>query len=133
MNFKLTNRSNSTEIGTKVQLIRKYFGVKQEALASELGISQQEYSKIEQQEDIEESTLSEIARALNVSPHVIKNFNVEKAIANINYSHTGNSNPEFENTRVIHVDPINKIVELYERLLNSEREKIELLKNTINQ
>lgn len=133
MNFKLTNRSNSTEIGTKVQLIRKYFGVKQEALASELGISQQEYSKIEQQEDIEESTLSEIARALNVSPQVIKNFNVEKAIANINYSHTGNSNPEFENTRVINVDPINKIVELYERLLNSEREKIELLKNTINQ
>lgn len=129
MNFKLTNRSNSTEIGTKVQLIRKYFGVKQEALASELGISQQEYSKIEQQEDIEESTLSEIARALNVSPQVIKNFNVEKAIANINYSHTGNSNPEFENTRVINVDPINKIVELYERLLNSEREKIELLKS----
>lgn len=129
MNFKLTNRSNSTKIGTKVQLIRKYFGVKQEALASELGISQQEYSKIEQQEDIEESTLSEIARALNVSPQVIKNFNVEKAIANINYSHTGNSNPEFENTRVINVDPINKIVELYERLLNSEREKIELLKS----
>ena len=129
MNFKLTNRSNSTKIGTKVQLIRKYFGIKQEALASELGISQQEYSKIEQQEDIEESTLSEIARALNVSPQVIKNFNVEKAIANINYSHTGNSNPEFENTRVINVDPINKIVELYERLLNSEREKIELLKS----
>ncbi len=133
MNFKLTNRSNSTKIGTKVQLIRKYFGIKQEALASELGISQQEYSKIEQQEDIEESTLSEIARALNVSPEIIKNFNVELAIANINYSHTGNSNPEFENTRVIHVDPIDKIVELYERLLNSEREKIELLKNTINQ
>jgi len=129
MNFKLTNRSNSTKIGTKVQLIRKYFGIKQEALASELGISQQEYSKIEQQEDIEESTLSEITRALNVSPQVIKNFNVEKAIANINYSHTGNSNPEFENTRVLHVDPINKIVELYERLLNSEREKIELLKS----
>lgn len=62
---------NRRHVGRNVQRVRTYFGVKQEALAAELGISQQEVSKIEQQDEIEEKLLSQIAGALGVSAEVI--------------------------------------------------------------
>ena len=106
-----------------------YFGVKQEALAADLGISQQEVSKIEQQEEIEEEMLSQIACVLGISPEVIRDFDVEKAIYNIN-NIRDNTFEQGATSIAQQFNPIEKIVELYERLLKSEREKIELLKNS---
>ncbi len=117
-------------IGQNIQKVRVYLGVKQDTLAKELGITQQEVSKIEKQEFIEESILLNIADVLSISPEVIRNFDLEKAIKNI-------YNGEFESTvfdrNTDRIDELQfklleKIFELYERLLNSEREKIELLK-----
>jgi transcriptional regulator with XRE-family HTH domain len=53
-------------------------------LASELGVSQQSISLIEQSEAIEEETLDKVAKALGVIAQTIKNFS-EDAI--INYFH----------------------------------------------
>lgn len=117
-------------IGQNIQKVRVYLGVKQDTLAKELGITQQEVSKIEKQEFIEESILLNIADVLSISPEVIRNFDLEKAIKNI-------YNSEYESTvlgrKTDSVDELEfklleKIFELYERLLMSEREKIELLK-----
>jgi transcriptional regulator with XRE-family HTH domain len=44
-------------IGRKIGRIRELRGMKQEALAAELGISQQAISKIEQSADIDDSAL----------------------------------------------------------------------------
>jgi transcriptional regulator with XRE-family HTH domain len=107
-----------------------YFGVKQEALAADLGISQQDVSKIEQQEEIDEGMLSQIAGVLGVSSEVIRDFDVERAIYNINNSYSDATIAEGSTAVVLQINPIEKIVELYERLLKSEREKIELLKNS---
>ncbi len=115
-------------IGQNVQRIRMYFGVKQEALATFLGISQQEVSRIEQQSDIEERMLSKIANVFGISSEVIRNFDVEKAICNIN-SISDNAFEEGHASFSQQFDLTKKIVELYERLLQSEREKLELLKN----
>jgi transcriptional regulator with XRE-family HTH domain len=105
-----------------------YFGVKQEALAADLGISQQEVSKIEQQEEIEEEMLSQIACVLGISPEVIRDFDVEKAIYNIN-NIRDNTFEQGATSIAQQFNPIEKIIELYERLLQSEREKVDLLKN----
>ena len=103
--------------------------MKQEALASELGISQQAVSKIEQSEEVEEAALDKIANALGVSVSVIKNFDDEKAINLFNNIY----NNQFHENAVGFIyqqfNPIEKVIELYERLLASEREKVELLKN----
>lgn len=120
---------NRTHIGQNLQKVRVYLGVKQDALANDLGITQQEVSKIEKQEHIEESLLLNIADVLSVSPEVIMNFNLERAIANICKSDYESSilAKEVEPEDEIQIKMLDKIFELYERLLKSEKEKIEIL------
>lgn len=132
MDAELNEKVNGRHVGRNLQKIRVYMGLKQEALAMDLGISQQEISKIEKQDEIEEGVLSQIAGVLGVSPEVIRDFDVEKAIYNINsYKDATIAPGAIANVHVTsqQINPLDKIVELYERLLQSEREKIELLKN----
>ncbi|RYE59202.1 MAG: XRE family transcriptional regulator [Sphingobacteriales bacterium] len=118
--------------GRNVKRFREMLGLKQEALALELGEewNQKRVSLLEAKENIEPEVLSEVAKALKVPEEAIKNFDEEKAIYNIqnNYDNAAhNINYNF--------NPIDKLIEvyeenrkLYEQLLASEREKIELLK-----
>jgi transcriptional regulator with XRE-family HTH domain len=121
---KVTQR----HIGRNVQKVRVYMGVKQEALAAELGMSQNAISKIEQEDNIEDTLLSKIANVLGVSPEVIRDFDLEKAIYNIN-NIRDNTFQEGSTSIAQQFNPVEKIVELYERLLKSEREKNEILMN----
>jgi transcriptional regulator with XRE-family HTH domain len=111
-------------IGRKIARIRELRGMKQETLAAELGISQQAVSKIEQNEKIEDEVLEKIAKALGVTPELIKNFKEEAIFANYIYDQNNTVHQVY-----FQFNPVEKIVELYERLLASEREKVELLKN----
>jgi transcriptional regulator with XRE-family HTH domain len=115
-------------VGRNLQKVRVYLGVKQDALATDLQMSQQAISKIEQQEEIDDTSLAKIAEALGVSPDLIKNFDEEKAVYNIN-NFRDNTLEQGATAIAQQFNPIEKIVELYERLLKSEREKIELLKS----
>lgn len=116
------------KIGYNIQVIRNLKGLKQEVVANEIGISQSEYSIIENSNSIDDTLLAKIAAVLNVTPEIIKEFNENNAFYSIEN--------KIENTTIsengygIHqvFSPIEKIVELYERLLQSEREKIEILK-----
>ncbi|MBB6274375.1 transcriptional regulator with XRE-family HTH domain [Pedobacter cryoconitis] len=114
--------AETIHIGRKISRIREIRGIKQDHLAIELGISQQTISKIEQSETVEEETLGKIAKVLGVTPQAIKNFS-EDAI--INYFHD-QSSFNFQCT----FNPLDKVMELYERLLQAEREKNELLKSS---
>lgn len=114
-------------IGKNIHAIRILRGVKQEALAMTLGTNQREVSQIEQSEHIDETLLERIAVALGVSVEIIKSYDETSAFYSIN-NHIENSTFN-ESSTAIHQDfnPVQKIVELYERLLNSEREKIVIL------
>lgn len=118
--------SNKVHLGRKISRIREIRGIKQDYLAIELGVSQQTISKIEQSEEVEELTLEKIAAVLGVSTEAIKNFN-EEAIFNYFNSFHDSSTGDFRQHCTF--NPLDKVVELYERLLQSEREKVELLKN----
>lgn len=110
--------------GRNAQRIRIYLGIKQEVLANELGVLQSQVSAIEREAVIEPELLERIAFVLGVTPDLIKRFDVERAIYNINSykdSTIQNGNNSTQN-----INPLEKIVELYERLLKSEREKLEL-------
>ena len=120
-------------VGRKISRIREIKGIKQDFLAIELGVSQQTISKIEQSQDVEDSTLEKIATILGITVEGIKNFSEEGIV---NYFNTFNdqSSSSFNNNCTF--NPLDKLIEvieknekLYERLLQSEREKIELLKN----
>lgn len=129
MEAELKEKVNKKHIGRNEQNIRTRFGITQEALAAKLGISQQEVAKIENQEEIEEGLLSQIADVLGVSTELIRDFDAEKTVYNIDNSYKDATISEGGTAIVLQINPIEKIVELYECLLNSEREKIELLKN----
>lgn len=126
--------------GRNVKRFREMLGLKQEALALELGgdWNQKRVSLLEAKETIEPELLSEVAKALKVPEEAIKNFDEEKAIYNIQNNYEG-SNSGVNSVAVTNYqctfNPIDKLIEvyeenkkLYEQLLASEREKIELLK-----
>jgi len=122
-------KPNNMHIGRKIGRIRELRGMKQDTLAIELGVSQQMVSKIEQSEKIEEALLEQIAKVLGLPSEGIKNFS-EEAVFNI-IGNTFTENSSNNNNYLCSINPLDKVIELYERLLQSEREKIELLK-TIN-
>ena len=131
MDVEIKEKENRRHVGRNLQRIRVYLGMKQEALAADLGVKQQSISKIEKQEEIEEGFLKRIAEVLGISEEVIKDFDVEKTIFNINHHNYKDANiSEGATTYAIvqQINPLEKIVELYERLLKSEQDKIEILK-----
>lgn len=113
--------AETLHIGKKISRIRELRGMKQEALAAELGISQQAVSKIEQSAEVEEDALERIAKVLGVTVEGLKHFTEDSVFNNINNFHDNSIQNNF--------NPIEKVIELYERLLQSEREKNDLLKN----
>ena len=131
MDVEIKEKENRRHVGRNLQRIRVYLGMKQEALAADLGVNQQVISKIEKQEEIDEGFLKRIAEVLGISEEVIKDFDVEKTIFNINHHNYKDANiSEGATTYAIvqQINPLEKIVELYERLLKSEQDKIEILK-----
>lgn len=128
---EVMEKPSKRHVGQNLQRMRIYFGIKQETLAKELDMSQQAVSKLEQQEEIEPDLLKKISEVIGVSPEMIENFDADKAIYNINnYNYPDATISEGATAIVQQINPVEKIVELYERLLKSEREKIELLKAT---
>ena len=85
---------------------------------------------IEQQDVVENELLDKISSALGVSSELIKKFDIEKAIYNINnYKDATINGGAITGSKYVtqHVHPLDKVVELYERLLKSEREKLNIL------
>ncbi len=102
-------------------------------MAFELGVSQQTVSRIEASETIEDELLEKVAKVLGVTSEAIKHFDVDKAINVI--SNTFHQHAFINSVGTFNINPIEKWLEaleenkkLYERLLQSEREKIEILK-----
>ncbi len=126
--------SKPNHIGKKISRLRELKGLKQDAIAIELGISQQAVSKLEQSETIEDDVLEKIAKVLGLTGEAIKNFN-DETVFNI----IGNTVNNHDNGALFNYYPnfnaIDKIVSLYdekvallERLLQSEKEKVEILR-----
>jgi transcriptional regulator with XRE-family HTH domain len=121
--------------GRNVKRLREILGMKQDTLAFELGLSQQAISQLEQKEALDKELLEKIAAVLKIPVEAIKNFDEEKAIniisntfndqaVNMNYQCNFNPLEKF-------IEQVEKNEKLYEALLQSEREKVELLKKMV--
>ena len=119
--------------GRNVKRFREMLGIKQDALAANLGDdwNQQKVSLLEQKETIDPALLQQISSALKIPAEAIQNFDEEQAvniISNTFHDTQGliNYNPTFTN------NPIDKLVQLheekialYERMLREKDEMIE--------
>lgn len=124
--------------GRNVKRFREMLGLKQEGLAMELGEdwTQRRVSLLEGKEEIEPELLEQVAKVLKVPAEAIKNFDelaainiISNTFHNASHDHSTfhalNLNPTF--------NPIDKLVELYDALLKSEREKIALLERMLGE
>lgn len=137
-------KPSNNHIGRKISRIRELRGIKQETLANELGLSQQTVSRLEQSETIEDDVLAKVANILGVTSDAIKNFTEEGVINYFNTFNDNSFNNGAYNAFGCNFNPIEKLmavieenknlydekVALLERLLQSEKEKVELLKNS---
>ena len=72
MDVEIKEKENRRHVGRNLQRIRVYLGMKQEALAADLGVNQQVISKIEKQEEIEEDFLPVLSPVGKFSPPVVE-------------------------------------------------------------
>jgi len=129
--------------GRNIKRFREMLGIKQEALAFELGDdwNQKKISLLEQKETVESDILAQVAQILKVPAEAIENFDEEQAINIIantfnDEAFIGNSGGTYQ------INPIEKIVQLheekialYERMLKEKDEMMnrleKILKNNI--
>lgn len=101
--------------GRNIKRLREMIGMKQDALALELGEdwTQQRISLLEGKETIDDPLLQQVAGALKMPVEAIKNFD-DEAIINI----IGNTVNNHDQSAVFNYyptfNPLDKIVELYE-------------------
>jgi len=138
---RATDMQQKIHEGRNVKRFREMLGLKQDALAYELGEdwTQKKISQLEQKETIEEGILEQVAKVLKVPVEAIQNLDDEGAINIISSTFTSNDNSSHftaaQNfTYAPTFNPIDKLIEvmeenkkLYERLLASEQEKNEIL------
>lgn len=132
--------------GRNIKRFREMLGIKQEGLAYQLGDdwNQKKISALEQKELVDDNLLDQVAKQLKVPAEAIKNFDEEMAVYNIQNNYEGSNagasvaSGEFENFQCT-FNPLDKYVEameenkkLYERLLQVEREKIELIQKMLD-
>ncbi len=123
--------------GRNVKRFREMLGIKQDALAYELGEgwNQQKISLLEQKETIELPLLKQISNAMKVPVEAFQNFDDEQAINIIN-----NTFQDFKDNAIASAlnyqcsfNPIDKMVELYERMLQQQKEMIDRLEKLIKE
>jgi len=120
-------------IGRNISRIRELKDMKQEALAQALGTSQQAVSAIENSENVDEQKLIEVAKALGISVEAIKNFSEEAVfniIGNTFQDHSSITSGDYNCNCTF--NPLDKVVELYERLVQAEKDKVEYLEKLLN-
>ena len=130
MNPTETYPSPKVHHGRNIKRLREMLGVKQEYLAAELSVTQQTVSYLEQKEKIEDEMLEKVSKILNVPVAAIKNLNDEATTNYINTFYDNKGNGFIANNYTF--NPIDKVVELYERLLAAEKDKVAMLEKLLN-
>ena len=123
--------------GRNIKRFREMLGIKQEALAHELGKdwSQKKISLLEQKETVEDAILAQVSEILRIPVEAIQNFDEEQAITVISSTFNDNSAVVYNNPVF---NPIDKILQLheekialYERMLKEKDEMMARLERLI--
>jgi len=123
--------------GRNVKRFREMLGIKQDALAYELGEdwNQKKVSMLEQKETIDETLLEQIAAVLKIPAEAIQNFDEEKAVNFISSTFNDNAVGVIVNN----YNPLDQIIKLhdekialYERMLKEKEEMMLRLEKLIN-
>ena len=125
--------------GRNVKRFREMLGIKQDALAYELGEgwNQQKISLLEQKETIELPLLKQISSAMKVPVEAFQNFDEEQAVNIISNTFDNGSIAMSYNTNFHPIEQIIKLHEekiaLYERMLKEKDQMMDRLEKLIKE
>jgi transcriptional regulator with XRE-family HTH domain len=135
-----TKTDRTIHQGRNVKRFREMLGIKQDALAIELGEdwNQQKISLLEQKESIDAGLLAQISAALKIPVEAIQNFDEEQAVNIISNTFGDNAFGNSFNNGTMNFHPIEKLVQLheekialYERMLKEKEEMMGRLEKLI--
>jgi transcriptional regulator with XRE-family HTH domain len=107
-------------IGRNIRNIRLLRGMKQETFAREMGIAQQNISKMENKKVLTDEQIEQAAKILQTTAESIKNFDENSMIQN-----------NLFNDQVNNFNPVEKVVELYERMLKEVKDENQQLREEL--
>lgn len=113
-------------VGHNIRRLRKLKDMSQQELGDKLGMSRQAIGILEQSQTVDEEKLGKVAAALGFTVEAIENFTEEQSVFQIEHMH--------DNAQAIYhynANSYEKVVELYEALLKSEREKVAMLQGLL--
>ncbi|QLC67848.1 helix-turn-helix transcriptional regulator [Flavobacterium sp. LPB0248] len=125
--------------GRNVKRFREMLGIKQEALAYDLGEdwNQKKISMLEQKDIIEDNLLKQISNSLKIPVEAFQNFDEEQAVNVI--ASTFNTHDYATGLVINNYNPIEKIIQLheekialYERMLKEKDEMMARLEKLIS-
>lgn len=126
--------------GRNIRRTRIEKNIKQEALSELVHLSQPAISKYEKMRVIDDEMLQRFARALNVPFDYLKNMEEDAQVVVFENNTVNNNDQGGNNTHVgyiendadvTNINPIDKITELYERLLKEKDEKYAALEQRL--
>ncbi len=136
----MTNTNKNIHEGRNVKRFREMLGIKQEALAAELGDdwTQRKISLLEQKETVEQYLLQQISSVLKIPVEAFQNFDEEQGINNI-IANTFNEAAYFTgHSATLNINPIEEIkklheekIVLFERMLKEKDEMMVRLEKLI--
>lgn len=117
--------------GANVRRWREWRNINQDVLAEMIGVSQATMSGLEKKEMIEPETVEKLAKALDIPIEAITDLDSGSSInivsgtfaSVVSENNTNNYSPTY--------NPLDRVAELYERLLKAEQEKVELLQEVL--
>ncbi|MFV5684561.1 helix-turn-helix domain-containing protein [Flavobacterium sp. GB2R13] len=126
--------------GRNVKRFREMLGIKQEALAFDLGEdwNQKKISLLEQKDVIEDAMLKQISNALRIPVEAFQNFDEEQAVNIISNTFNDQSNG-YNYYPTFNINPVEKWIEALEEikrlnleLLKSKDDQIKVLEKLLN-
>ena len=115
--------TNTIHLGRKIERVRRLRGMTQAELGDLLGITKQKF---------DDERLGEIASALGVTVDGLKSFNEETILYNTNnfYENCGvkSAVSNTGNNQTFNSFPVEQVIEIFEKLLDKQKEQFETLK-----
>jgi len=123
----------TVHLGDNIRAIRELKGIKQETFAEMMGVTQAAISKLESTEKIDDERLKDIADKLGVSINAIKRFNADAVMLYIeNVNSYDSSTGSIAKIDIYNINPIEKVSELYERMLKEKDAEIQELRKRLS-
>lgn len=116
--------------GKNAKRFREAKGIKQEAIAIELDITQQAVSQLEKRQELDDEVIKVYARVVGIDEYFIRNMVDDSLLEGSTYFYDHSIQNKNVSTQTLTFNPLDKLVELYsekdqlyERML-SEKEKV---------